>query len=162
MRQFIRLIEAMENGVLKLGSKMTTVDLNEPQVVKLGSNPAKEKCLAALEEWNELTHEHPLSRSARLTDSASVEVSYFDGALHLSDVMALGAPRQGGGTRAIKLLCDLADKHGVKITLTAKAYTENHMSTAQLKDWYERFGFHEEEDSFGDDYDGYDMVRYPN
>lgn len=158
----MQLIES----TLKLGSKMTTVDLDknevvEPPVIMLGSNPAKAKCMAALDEWHEITHEHPLNRSARLTDNAAVEVSYFDGALHLSDVAAIGVPRSGGGTQALQMLCDLADKHGVKITLTAKAYTENHMSTRQLKKWYERFGFHEDEDSFGDEYDGYDMLRYP-
>lgn len=164
MRNFIQLIEAS----LKLGSNMTTVDLEknevvnpQPGVIKLGSNPAKDKCMAALEEWNEITHEHPMARGARLTDAASVELSYFDGALHLSDVMAIGAPRQGGGTRAVQMICDLADKHGVKVTLTAKAYTDERMSTGQLKQWYERFGFHEEDDGWGDDSEGYDMVRYP-
>lgn len=145
MRDFIKLVEG----------------IHDDGVIRIGSNPAKEKVMAAIEEWNSLTHEHPLNRSARLTDGASVEVSYFDGALHLSDVMAIGVPRKGGGTQAVKLLCDLADKHGVKITLTAKAYTDGHMSTDQLKSWYERFGFQEEEDSFGDEEEGYDMVRYP-
>ena len=50
MRNFIQLIETS----LKLGSKMTTVDLDknevvQPDVIKLGSNPAKAKCMAALE-----------------------------------------------------------------------------------------------------------------
>lgn len=163
MRKFIQLIEAS----LKLGSKMTTVDIDknevvQPDVIKLGSNPAKAKCMAALEEWEQMTHEHPMSRNARLTDAASVELSCFDGALHLSDVMAIGAPRTGGGTHALQMICDLADKHGVKVTLTAKAYTDERMSTGQLKRWYERFGFHEEDDGYGDDYEGYDMIRYPN
>lgn len=163
MRNFIQLIEA-----LKLGSNMTTVDLDknevvQPQgVIKIGSNPAKAKCMAALEEWDQMTHEHPMSRGYRLTDAAAVDMSCFDGSLHISDVMAIGAPRTGGGTRAIQMVCDLADKHGVKVTLTAKAYTDERMSTRQLKRWYERFGFHEEEDGYGDDREGYDMIRYPN
>lgn len=116
MRNFIQLIEA-----LKLGSNMTTVDIDknevvnpEPEIIQLGTNPAKAKCMAALEEWNEITHEHPMSRGYRLTDAAAVDMSCFDGSLHISDVMAIGAPRTGGGTRAIQMVCDLADKHGVK------------------------------------------------
>ena len=99
-----------------------------------------------------------------------IDAKYFDGALHISDVMAIEG-RQGGGTEAMNLLCQLADKHNVKITLTAKAYTNDpaHMSTPQLKKWYERFGFQVEEDFWedgepmyrGDDGDGWDMVRYP-
>lgn len=157
MRQFI-------NEVLKLGSNMTNKNEVEqkPMVIKLGSNPAKEQCLAALEEWEEMTHPHPLDRNSRLTDAASIDVSYFDGALHLGHVAALGAPRQGGGGRAVKMLCDLADKHNVKITLTAKSTSDERMNTAQLRSWYGRFGFHDEEDSFGDDHDGWDMIRFPN
>lgn len=136
------------------------INLIESYVIKLGSNPAKEKLQAFMAEYEENTGEHPLDRGARLLSNASIEVSSFDGMIHISDVRAL-TPQQGGGTEAMNFLCDLADKHGVKMHLTAKAYSEGRMSTAQLKDWYERFDFHEDEDSFGDDHEGWDMIRYP-
>lgn len=136
------------------------INLVENYVIKLGSNPAKEKLQAFMADYEENTGEHPLDRGARLLSNASIEVSAFDGMIHISDVRAL-QPRQGGGTEAMTFLCRLADKHDVKMHLTAKAYQDDRMSTAQLKSWYERFGFHEDEDSFGDDEEGWDMIRYP-
>jgi hypothetical protein len=49
------------------------------------------------------------------------------------------------------------------MTLTAKTYGDyGRMTTEQLKSWYEDFGFAEDEDSFGSEDEGYDMIRYPN
>lgn len=130
-------------------------------VIKLGSNPAKARLDAFMTELHELTGEHVFDARARVLDNASIEVSSFDGSIHISDVRAI-EPRQGGGTAAMKFLCGLADKHDVKMTLTAKSYSEGRMSTQQLKDWYETFGFTEDDDTMGDEFEGYDMIRYPN
>lgn len=174
MREFIKIIESTDKGVLKLGSKMTTVDLNsdgpKTSIIKLGSNPAKERAMAALNEFDDLTYTHPFLRGVRVTSNATVDVRYFDGAIHLSDISAIDL-KQGGATEALKLLCDLADKYDVKITLTAKAYSEREgtMTTPQLKKWYEKFGFvihtyefSDGDESYGgDDEEGYSMIRYP-
>jgi hypothetical protein len=52
-------------------------------------------------------------------------------------------PNQGNGKVMLGLLCDLADKHGVEIKLTAlpfgrKPYAR---SRAELKAWYQSAGF---------------------
>lgn len=140
MRDFINLVEAL---------------------IKIGSNPAKAKVEAYLDELHSTTADHPMNPRLRLLSNAAVEVSSFDGMVHISDILALD-PGKGGGKEALQFLCKLADKHGVKIHLTAKAYLDDRLSTAELKTWYERYGFTEEEDSFGDDHEGYDMIRYPS
>jgi hypothetical protein len=162
MRSFLDSIKITEES-LKLGSAMRTVPIDgTTPVIKLGSNPAKAKLDAFMNDYHDATQDNPMDRRARLTTNASVEVSSFDNAIHISDVRAL-TPRQGGGKEAMMMLCRLADLHGVKMTLTAKTYGDyGRMTTEQLKSWYEDFGFAEDEDSFGSEDEGYDMIRYPN
>ncbi|MBN3729408.1 hypothetical protein [Burkholderia sp. Tr-20390] len=83
-----------------------------------------------------------------------------NGGLHVSDIRAV-EPGQGDGTRALKIVLALADKHCEEITLTAKAYDSGRerLTTDDLRDWYARHGFVVEG---GDEVDGFDMVRPPH
>lgn len=128
-------------------------------VIKLGSKSSP-GLQAFMADYEENTSEHPINHRARLVQGAAMEVRPFDGMIHISDIMSL---KQGGGREALELLCNLADKHGVKMGLTAKSYQSQRpgLDTNQLKAWYERHGFVEDEDTFGDDEQGYDMIRWP-
>ncbi len=128
-------------------------------VIKLGSRSSP-GLQAFMADYVENTSEHPINHRARLLNNAAMEVSAFDGMIHISDILAL---QPGGGRAALELLCNLADKHGVKMSLTAKSYDTQRatLDTGQLKAWYERHGFVEDEDTFGDDDEGYDMIRWP-
>jgi hypothetical protein len=110
------------------------------------------------EYWNE-TFPHPFERGSRLLSNATMRVRPFDGKILISDIMSV-EPGKGGGREALKFLCDLADKHGVTLMLTAKEYgTRNTLTTTKLRDWYSRYGFVTKRGNR--DY-GYDMVRTPN
>jgi hypothetical protein len=134
----------------------------ERPVIKLGSNPYKARCKAFMADYIAATEDHPFDRSARyLPDAASIIADEFDSMIHISDIRSL-IPGTGGGSKALAFLCQLADKHQVKLSLTAKAYGDDErLSTPQLHAWYARYGFADDEDTFGNDEEGYDMIRYP-
>lgn len=122
------------------------------------NDPALDNFMA---DYEAATAEHPFDwRSRIFNNEATFDVSPFGGVIHLGDIRALN-PRNGAGTRALKFLCDLADKHGVTLQGTAKAYDKDRMSTRQLLDWYRKFGFVEDPDSYGSDEDGFDIIRKP-
>lgn len=139
-------------------ARLLKTGVNE-NVIKLGSKSSP-GLQAFMADYVENTSEHPINHRARLLNNAAMEVSAFDGMIHISDILAL---QPGGGRAALELLCNLADKHGVKMSLTAKSYDTQRatLDTSQLKAWYERHGFVEDEDTFGDDDEGYDMIRWP-
>jgi predicted peroxiredoxin len=78
---------------------------------------------------------------------------------------------KGAGKQAMELLMQLADKHGVEITLCAKSTDRGGMSTSQLKKWYTKYGFvsdkrndgdYSDEEFFNDDDDYFcGMIRKP-
>lgn len=180
MRRFIDIIKETETPKLKLGSGMTTVDIDknevvpdeqEPKIIKIGQAGREErkvKLTAFMEDLYSKTHPHPFIRGQRLTGEphAIIECDPFDGAISVKTIQAL-EPRKGAGTEAMNLVCALADKHGVRLTLTAMAYLKGpekatRLSTSQLRSWYGRFGFYDDEDFEGDDRSGYDMIRDPS
>jgi len=97
-----------------------------------------------LDEAWKLSKPHPFDRRIRLFGMIGVEMSKFDGMVHLSDIRNFGKPRQGGATSVLKKLTTLADKHKVKIDGVAKVYDQRdgHMSTTkELVKWYRKSGF---------------------
>lgn len=96
-----------------------------------------------MDEFNRMTKSNPMGRG-RLFDGVSIELAPFDGKIHLSDIVALDAKSEGKGTKALKMLTDLADRHNVMITGTAKGYSDDprHInSSGRLKQWYTKHGF---------------------
>ncbi len=136
-----------------------------PLVIRLGKSAFKTEQDAFMADYQAATQEHPLDHRARLLKNASITLYPFGNSIHISDIRAL-RPGLGGGKEALALICQLADKHGLKLDLTAKTYLDNSpLSTSELQQWYARYGFttvedHEEE-IYGNDEDGYDMIRLP-
>lgn len=67
-----------------------------------------------------------------------------DNEVHLSDINTNVGRGKGLGSKALKWLCDLADKHGVVIEGDSKAYMAGTPGTLKQKDlsaWYTRYGF---------------------
>jgi len=139
--------------------------------IKLGSNRS-DNTDAFLSDLEQITSEHPFDRKSRILKNATVEVVAYDKDIYISDIRSL-FPRTGAGTEAMKILTGLADKHSVKLYLTAKAYSSDPKyvtDTTKLIEWYSSLGFEVDADSvdadaikYGD-YEGYDqveMVYYP-
>lgn len=88
-----------------------------------------------------------------------VRVAYqLDGgdAMHLKTIESLeGAGRSGIPTRAMRAITELADKHGITVTLNASPFGERALSREQLRDFYRKFGFEQAKEGEGF------MVRNP-
>lgn len=156
---------AKKRGATHIQAYSISDGLNESVVIQLGSNKPNPRVQLAYDEFVENSEENPFNPRVRIFQNSKIELKAYKNCLHLSDIQAM-FPRKGGGTAAMKYLCDLADKYHVKIELLAKSYTDDHMSTRQLKSWYERFGFeednnHDPDEYYGNDDDGWDMVRHP-
>ena len=96
-----------------------------------------------LEDFYDMTSPHPFDRG-RLYGTVSIEVSKWGSDIHLGNIASLGDKQSGHGTAALQMLMALADKHGVKLSGTAKAYSKNpeHVqSSKRLAQWYKKNGF---------------------
>jgi GNAT superfamily N-acetyltransferase len=96
---------------------------------------------------------------------AVVEVLPEHGGIKIETLRALSR-RKGEGTKAMRFLTDLADKHGVELYLYAKPFGDEKMPLDDLVRFYRRFGFDESEENRSDEDDadedeGIVMVRYP-
>lgn len=116
-----------------------------------------------MDDFFAATTESPIGKG-RLYGDVLIDVSPFDGEIHLGDIVTVGEKSKGSGTQALKFLTNLADRHNVKISGTAKAYSKDpeHIRTSdRLLQWYKKHGFHEPSDSFGDEDEGFDIKRNP-
>lgn len=87
--------------------------------------------------------------------SLHVDTRYPD-AVELSLIRTKpGHRRRGSGSKAMALLCDIADQYGVTLTLGVAddaTSRQEGLSTEELHDWYTRWGFE----------GGMSMRRYPD
>ena len=139
----------------KLAAKYTAE--RAPQAIQLGRREMHPGTKGFIEDYRNATSENPLDASSAVHgDYAVTELSPSSRGIHLSDIRSL-QPGAGGGTRALKELKALADKHNVPITGTAVAYHRDPKyigSSTELRDWYKKHGF---EDLGGDAREGYDI-----
>ena len=88
--------------------------------------------------------------SSRILASAHVrvEVTPMYGGIRIDELEA-GSRGQGEGTKALRFLTGLADKHGVSLFLQAHPFGDEHMSLEALERFYRRHGFRpdDEEDN---------------
>lgn len=144
-------------GATKLNSDMR---VNEVARVRLGSvnkGPAED----FLEDFIDITEEHPFSRNARIMGGAAIELSRVGPRVHIHDITSLD-PGKGHGGAAMRMLQKLAERNGVVLELHAKAYRDDRMDTEQLIKWYQKLGFQlmdKPEDIDLDD--GAEMRYYP-
>jgi hypothetical protein len=129
--------------------------------IKLRSHDNRPDWDKIMSDIDSQTNPHPFSDRERVFNNRSTfEIRPFENSLHLGDIRAL-QPNQGAGTELLDFLKGIADKHGVPITGTAKAYHSGPgyiADTDKLADWYRRRGF-----EIGDGYpeDGYDIIYNP-
>ena len=125
---------------------------NAVRIAKSASSSVDSPSAKFMNEYREDTWDHPLDNRTRLlntktgldprSDFATLELSRNgDDGVHVNSIMALEKGR-GQGRQALQYLTNLADKHGVDLHGTAKAFGRDHgLNTAQLKAWYKRNGF---------------------
>ena len=113
-------------------------------MVTISLKPKSSPGIAAfMQDFTDTTKQHPWNERSRILGSTMVEVYPANSEIHLSDIQTL-QPKSGAGTAAIQHLLKLADKHGVVITGTAKAYASKGpmiSTSTRLRKWYEKLGF---------------------
>jgi allophanate hydrolase subunit 2 len=95
------------------------------------------------------TEGHPFVRGMRITkELVGMEVkNYWDTEVHIGSIMSFEKKNAGNASKALKWLCDLADKHKVLLTLSVKplknagAKEGKNLSKNDLIAWYARNGF---------------------
>ena len=114
----------------------------------------KEVVQRAVDEIRDMGYISPFDRSIVIDDNVLVEISYFDGYMHLGSIMSI-IKGQGGATKVMNKICEIADKYNITIHLTPDPFgTGDRLSKSQLVKWYKKFGFVKER---GWD----DMKRHP-
>lgn len=118
---------------------------------------------ALINDFEEQTQENPLNPRQRIYDNTKIELYVSGRNVRISDIQTM-KPRSGAATQAIKFLQQLADKHGVKLELTAKAYVHDKTyitDTTDLVRWYYKLGF-ELDDELVDDIEDLEGVEEVN
>lgn len=138
------------------------IDDDKPVRIQLGRKVDGKRAQAFMDEYHSDSQEHPFAHTARILHGAVVEASKDGNEVHIHDIRTT-SPRSGAGTKALKHLTNLADKHNVKLNLFAKAYSNSpdHINnTERLVKWYEKHGFQHEEPDYDERW-GSDMKYYP-
>lgn len=133
----------------------------QPVRIRIGK-PKGERAQKFMVDFVDQSDEHPFNPAARILHGAVVHASRDGHQVHIHDIQTLD-PKSGAGTKALKHLTSLADKHSIKLNLFAKAYSnrpEHIRSTPKLIKWYEKHGFKHDEPDYDPDY-GSEMTYYP-
>lgn len=112
--------------------------------VTLTKDPALEAKLDRfMTDFEDRTEQTFMTRGRSFDMRVLIECRPFNGAIRINDIMTFD-PKTGAGTEALKFLIGLADKHGVRLEGTAKAYHNSQKvitDTGRLKQWYQKHGF---------------------
>lgn len=138
---------------------MKVSDLFEATTIRLGGGRRSPDSPSQrfMSEITSASSAHPFNHRLLILGGASIEVWPVSAdRVRLSDIVSL-EPGNGHGSAALDFLTGLADDLGVTIELTAKAYTDERLTTKQLRDWYSRKGFQVTSEIE----DGFDMERKP-
>lgn len=149
--------------VIPARSYRMSINESEDQPVRIRLGKTKgEQAQKFMVDFADDSDEHPFNPAARILHGSVVHASRDGSQVHIHDIQTL-ALKSGAGTKALKHLTSLADKHGVKLNLFAKAYSnrpEHIRSTPKLIKWYEKHGFKHDEPDYDPDY-GSEMTYYP-
>lgn len=128
----------------------------EEAVIKLRGFGSASNTEEFMEDWENITEEHPWTPNMRVfNDAVMVKLVKWGGAIHIEDIQSHEGNPKGEGSKALQAICDLADKHHVTLDLTAQG--DRGTPTEALVKWYTRFGF----TITADDERGPDMERKP-
>lgn len=119
------------------------------EAIAIGKKEEDPAVKAMLDEWWKATQPHPFDRRLRIWNDA---IGLWlrpgeDKEAELMTIMTFVDKNQGEGSKALKWVCDLADKHGVDLTLNvspiknAGSRTGKNLNKKELTSWYAKNGF---------------------
>ena len=118
------------------------------EAIAIGKKEEDPKVKAMLDEWWKGTTPHPFDRRLRIWDDAiGLWLRGSGRDVELMTIMTFADKNQGEGSRALKWVCDLADKHGVELVLNvspiknAGSRTGKNLNKSELTKWYAKNGF---------------------
>lgn len=118
------------------------------EAIKIGKAEEDPKVKAMLDEYWEGTTPHPFDRRLRIwNDSVGLTLRGDGKEVSLMTIMTFTDKNQGDGSKALKWVCDLADKHGVDMNLdvspikNAGSRTGKNLNKKDLTAWYARNNF---------------------
>lgn len=92
-----------------------------------------------MDDFFSMSQPHPLDRNERLIGYVSVGLRFWDGMIWISIIQNHG--EKGAASRVMKALCDLADKHGLRMGLSPEPFGPGGLSKRALTGWYKSLGF---------------------
>lgn len=115
--------------------------------LKIGAapKPANDPRRAMLKEFGSVTEPNPINPRERVVVVNGqwvgvVELGLWSNVMTLSLIRSFEG-KQGAGTAMLKLVTELADRHGVTLMLDAVPVGKGGPSAAKLKAWYRKHGF---------------------
>lgn len=151
---------ACQHKYRMLISELFSMPLTETRIVLRGGPTGETPVSRFMAEFVARTQESMFNHRQRVFGMAVIELSPSindrSSGIHIDDLLS---NVKGEGTKALAMICELADAHGVTLDLFAMGYAKT--PTAKLIEWYRRFGFIPDPDSIGDEVEGMDMIRKP-
>ena len=106
-----------------------------------GVEPNRDAFLADFEKLSTPNPNEPATRLVNGNVSVDLVRDPLDpNTVHLEGITAL-TKREGAGSAALRRLTDLADKHGVRLTLDAQSMDAQGLPQNALEQWYAKNGF---------------------
>jgi hypothetical protein len=94
-----------------------------------------------MSDFHSMTAAHPWAWHLSVLDNyACLEIKPFDGKILFGYITTLERGK-GHGTKALRWLTDLADKHNVELVGHIERKGDEGLTTNQLRQWYKRHGF---------------------
>ena len=94
-----------------------------------------------MQDFHAMTDHHPFAGHLSVLDNyACFEIKPFDGKILFCYITTIERGK-GHGTKALRWLTDLADKHGVNLVGQIQRMGDHGLTTVELRRWYKRHGF---------------------
>lgn len=120
-----------------------------------GPDKPDDKIHQALEEIRSLGKPNPFDSSETVVgDAVGISVFLGDNVLWLKSIRSFN-PRHGNATIVMNMVCDIADKYQLDISLAAVPFGNPKIKKNDLIRWYKTFGFKVERGT------GDSMIRKP-
>lgn len=108
-------------------------------------SPPSDSVKRFMDDYHSVSSIHPSSPNKRIIGNAVVELHPMQNHVHFSDILSL-KPGSGAGGNAVRILTDLADKHGVVLKGFADPYKRGQKGNyitqqSHLDKFYKKRGF---------------------
>jgi len=135
---------------------------NYTRMLLLKEDTAREDFDGFMAEYDSISKTNPLNPRINYwymgkKDGADclvlTDISEWDGAIHVGSIQTVPpdvCEGEGYASQVMNKLVDLADKHGVPMSLDPKPFGSEKLGVKDLKSWYRRAGFKPNDDWGGE------------